>query len=236
MSLLEVNGINVFYGDLQALWDVSFEVKEEETVAIIGSNCAGKTTTLNTISGILRPRSGSMEFLGHRIDELPPHRIVELGIAQIPEGRKLFPSMTVTENLEMGASVPEAWKNRDRTMEWVFELFPRLEERKIQMAGTLSGGEQQMLAIGRGLMSMPKLLMLDEPSLGLAPMLVLKTFEMIERIRKEGVSILIVEQNVHHALELADRGYVLETGKIAIEGESKELMDNEHVKKAYLGI
>jgi len=234
--LLEVNGINVFYGDLQALWDVSFEVKEEETVAIIGSNCAGKTTTLNTISGILRPRSGSMEFLGHRIDELPPHRIVELGIAQIPEGRKLFPSMTVTENLEMGASVPEAWKNRDRTMEWVFELFPRLEERKIQMAGTLSGGEQQMLAIGRGLMSMPKLLMLDEPSLGLAPMLVLKTFEMIERIRKEGVSILIVEQNVHHALELADRGYVLETGKIAIEGESKELMDNEHVKKAYLGI
>ena len=234
--MLEVNGINVFYGDLQALWDVSFEVKEEETVAIIGSNCAGKTTTLNTISGILRPRSGSMEFLGHRIDELPPHRIVELGIAQIPEGRKLFPSMTVTENLEMGASVPEAWKNRDRTMEWVFELFPRLEERKIQMAGTLSGGEQQMLAIGRGLMSMPKLLMLDEPSLGLAPMLVLKTFEMIERIRKEGVSILIVEQNVHHALELADRGYVLETGKIAIEGESKELMDNEHVKKAYLGI
>jgi len=236
MSLLEVDGINVFYGDLQALWDVSFEVKEEETVAIIGSNCAGKTTTLNTISGILRPRAGSMEFLGHRIDELHPHRIVELGIAQIPEGRKLFPSMTVTENLEMGASVPEAWKNRDRTMEWVFELFPRLEERKIQMAGTLSGGEQQMLAIGRGLMSMPKLLMLDEPSLGLAPMLVLKTFEMIERIRKEGVSILIVEQNVHHALELADRGYVLETGKITIEGESKDLMDNEHVKKAYLGI
>ncbi len=234
--MLEVNGINVYYGDLQALWDVSFEVKEEETVAIIGSNCAGKTTTLNTISGILRPRSGSMDFLGHRIDELSPHRIVELGIAQIPEGRKLFSSMTVTENLEMGASVPEAWKNRDRTMDWVFDLFPRLEERKTQMAGTLSGGEQQMLAIGRGLMSMPKLLMLDEPSLGLAPMLVLKTFEMIERIRKEGVSILIVEQNVHHALELADRGYVLETGKITIEGESKELMDNEHVKKAYLGI
>lgn len=234
--MLDVDGVNVFYGDLQALWDVSFKVKEEETVAIIGSNCAGKTTTLNTISGILRPRSGSIEFQGHRIDKLNPHRIVELGIAQIPEGRQLFPSMTVMENLEMGASVPEAWRNRDRTKEWVFELFPRLEERKAQMAGTLSGGEQQMLAIGRGLMSMPKLLMLDEPSLGLAPMLVLKTFEMIERIRKEGVSILIVEQNVHHALELADRGYVLETGKIAIEGESKELMDNEHVKKAYLGL
>lgn len=234
--MLEVNGINVFYGDLQTLWDVSFKVTEEETVAIIGSNCAGKTTTLNTISGILRPRSGSIEFQGHRIDKLRPYRIVELGIAQIPEGRQLFPSMTVIENLEMGASVPEAWRNRDRTKEWVFELFPRLEERKTQMAGTLSGGEQQMLAIGRGLMSMPKLLMLDEPSLGLAPMLVLKTFEMIERIRKEGVSILIVEQNVHHALELANRGYVLETGKIMIEGESKELMDNEHVKRAYLGL
>lgn len=234
--MLEVNGINVFYGDLQALWDVSFKVTEEETVAIIGSNCAGKTTTLNTISGILRPRSGSIGFQGHRIDKLNPHRIVELGIAQIPEGRQLFPSMTVIENLEMGASVPEAWSNKDRTKEWVFELFPILEERKTQMAGTLSGGEQQMLAIGRGLMSMPKLLMLDEPSLGLAPMLVLKTFEMIERIRKEGVSILIVEQNVHHALELADRGYVLETGKIIIEGESNELMDNEHVKMAYLGL
>lgn len=234
--MLDVDGVNVFYGDLQALWGVSFKVREEETVAIIGSNCAGKTTTLNTISGILRPRSGSIEFQGHRIDKLNPHRIVELGIAQIPEGRQLFPSMTVMDNLEMGASVPEAWRNRDRTKEWVFELFPILEERKAQMAGTLSGGEQQMLAIGRGLMSMPKLLMLDEPSLGLAPMLVLKTFEMIERIRKEGVSILIVEQNVHHALELADRGYVLETGKITIEGESEELMDNEHVKKAYLGL
>ncbi|MCW4036864.1 MAG: ABC transporter ATP-binding protein [Candidatus Bathyarchaeota archaeon] len=234
--MLDVDGVNVFYGDLQALWGVSFKVKEEETVAIIGSNCAGKTTTLNTISGILRPRSGSMEFQGHRIDKLSPHRIVELGIAQIPEGRQLFPSMTVMENLEMGASVPEAWRNRDRTKEWVFELFPILEERKTQMAGTLSGGEQQMLAIGRGLMSMPKLLMLDEPSLGLAPMLVLKTFEMIERIRKEGVSILIVEQNVHHALELADRGYVLETGKITTEGESEELRNNEHVKKAYLGL
>lgn len=233
---MKVDGINVFYGDLHALWDLSFEIKEKETVAIIGSNCAGKTTTLNTISGILRPRTGSIEFLGHRIDELPPHRIVELGIAHTPEGRQLFPSMTVMENLEMGASVPEAWRNRDRTIEWVFELFPRLEERKTQMAGTLSGGEQQMLAIGRGLMSMPKLLMLDEPSLGLAPMLVLKTFEMIERIRKGGVSILIVEQNVHHALELADRGYVLETGKITIEGASEELMENEHVKKAYLGL
>jgi len=234
--MLKVDGINVFYGDLQALWDLSFEVREKETVAIIGSNCAGKTTTLNTISGILRPRTGSIEFLGHRIDELPPHRIVELGIAQTPEGRQLFPSMTVMENLEMGASVPEAWRNRNRTMDWVFELFPRLEERKTQSAGTLSGGEQQMLAIGRGLMSMPKLLMLDEPSLGLAPMLVLKTFEMIERIRQEGVSILIVEQNIHHALELADRAYVIETGKITIEGESKELMNNEHVKTAYLGL
>jgi len=234
--MLEVKRINVYYGDLQALWDVSFEVNKGEIVTIVGSNGAGKTTTLRTISGLLRPKPGEISFMGERIDRLPPHKIVEKGIAHIPEGRRLFPYMTVLENLELGAYTREAREKKDDTLEWVYQLFPKLKERRSQLAGTLSGGEQQMLAIGRALMSRPKLLMSDEPSLGLAPKLVLLVFEMLKKINEEGITILLVEQNVRHALELADRGYVLETGKIVLEGDSRELLANEHVKKAYLGM
>lgn len=232
--MLTVDKINVFYGDLQAIRDVSFEVETGEKTVIVGSNGAGKTTTLKTVSSILHPRSGSIEFLGKRIDQLPPHKIIELGISHVPEGRGLFPRMTVTENLEMGAYTRRESKNK--MLEQVFQLFPVLKERRNQLAGTMSGGERQMLAIARGLMSKPKLLMLDEPSLGLAPMLVLSIFDMIETINKEGVTILLVEQNVRHALEMADRGYVLETGRITMKGTGKELIDNEYVKKAYLGM
>lgn len=232
--MLTVDKINVFYGDLQAIRDVSFEVETGEKTVIVGSNGAGKTTTLKTVSSILHPRSGSIEFLGKRIDQLPPHKIIELGISHVPEGRGLFPRMTVTENLEMGAYTRRESKNE--MLEQVFQLFPVLKERRNQLAGTMSGGERQMLAIARGLMSKPKLLMLDEPSLGLAPMLVLSIFDMIETINKEGVTILLVEQNVRHALEMADRGYVLETGRITMKGTGKELIDNEYVKKAYLGM
>ena len=235
-AMLEVDKINVFYGDLQALWDVSFEVHEGEKVVIVGANGAGKTTTLRTISGLLRPKTGEIRFLGQRIDRLPPHKIVELGIAHVPEGRRIFPRMTVMENLEMGAYIKRAREKFDDTLEWVFSIFPRLKERKDQIAGTMSGGERQMLAIARGLMSRPKLLMLDEPSLGLAPKLVLKVFEVVQRISEEGVTILLVEQNVRHALELADRGYVLETGRITLSGRGEELLENEYVKKAYLGM
>jgi branched-chain amino acid transport system ATP-binding protein len=234
--MLDVDKINVFYGGLQALQNVSFKVERDEVVAIVGSNGAGKTTILKAISGLLPLKSGSINFLGNRLDKLPTHRIVELGVVQIPEGRHLFPYMTVMENLEMGAFTPEARKKRRETIEWIFNLFPILKERRNQPAGTLSGGEQQMLAIGRGLMSRPKLLMLDEPSLGLAPKLVTKLFEVIKTINEEGVTILLVEQNVRHALELADRGYVLETGKIILEGEGRQLIENEHVKRAYLGM
>jgi branched-chain amino acid transport system ATP-binding protein len=236
MSMLEVNKISVFYGDAQALWDLSFTVNEGEVVTIVGSNGAGKTTTLRAVAGILHPRHGEITFLGKRIDTLPAHKIVEEGIAHIMEGRKLFPYMSVRENLELGAYTPRAWKRRVKTLEWIYELFPILKEREKQLAGTLSGGEQQMLAIGRGLMSMPKLLMLDEPSLGLAPKLVLLVFDIIRKINKEGVTVLLVEQNVHHALTLASRGYVLETGRITLEGKGKELLENPLVKKAYLGM
>ena len=236
MAMLEVNNIDVFYGNLQALWDVSFNVEKGEKVVIVGSNGAGKTTTLRTISGLLKPRKGKIVFLGKRIDKMSIHKIVEMGIAHVPEGRRLFPYMTVLENLKMGAYVKRAWEKMDDTLEWIYQLFPRLKERKEQLAGTLSGGERQMLAIARGLMSRPKLLMLDEPSLGLAPKLVLRVFEMVNKINEEGVTILLVEQNVRRALEMADRGYVLETGRIILEGSAGELMENEYVKKAYLGI
>jgi len=234
--MLRVDKINVFYGDLQALWDVSFNVEKDEIVAIVGSNGAGKTTTLRAISGLLRPKTGSIQFLGESLGKIPPHRIVELGVAHIPEGRRLFPLYSVIENLKMGAYTRGLIEKKDETLEWVFELFPILKERRNQAAGTLSGGEQQMLAIGRGLMSRPKLLMLDEPSLGLAPRLVLTVFDLIRRINEEGITVLLVEQNVRHALQLADRAYVLETGRSVLEGKGDELMDNEHVKKAYLGI
>jgi branched-chain amino acid transport system ATP-binding protein len=234
--MLVVDGINVFYGDLQALWNVSFKAEKGSITVIVGPNGAGKTTTLKTISGLLRPRSGSISFLGERIDNAPPHRIAELGISHIPEGRRLFPNMTVLENLMTGAYTRKAWEKRNETLEWIFQLFPILKERRNQLAKTLSGGEQQMLAIGRGLMSRPKLLMLDEPSLGLAPKLVLFTFNIVKQIHEEGVTILLVEQNVRQALELADKAYVLETGRIILEGEGKELLESEYIKKAYLGI
>jgi branched-chain amino acid transport system ATP-binding protein len=234
--MLEVRKIDTFYGKSQALWDISFNISKKEIVAFIGANGAGKTTLLNTISGILRPGSGSIKFLGKRIEGLAPHTIVELGISHIPEGRRLFPEMSVRENLEMGAYLRRAWKQKEETLKQVYELFPLLQERAGQLARTLSGGEQQMLAIGRGLMSRPKLCVIDEPSNGLSPLLVKEIFTIIEGLRKQGIAILLIEQNVRQTLELADRAYVLENGRVILAGESKKLLKKELIKKAYLGL
>jgi branched-chain amino acid transport system ATP-binding protein len=234
--MLEVNNLDVFYGKSQALQGVSLRVNEGEILALVGTNGAGKTTLLNTISGLLRPASGSVEFLDKRIDRLAPHKITELGVCQIPEGRKLFSEMTVQENLEMGAYNSEARKKRKETLEQVYRLFPLLKERRKQSAGKLSGGERQMVAIGRGLMSKPRLCMFDEPSYGLAPKLFLEVLEVVKHLREQGITIFLVEQNVRHTLETADRGYVLENGKIVLEGKSKDLLQDEQVKKAYLGM
>jgi len=234
--MLEVRNIDTFYGKSQALWDVFLRVGEGEIVALVGANGAGKTTLLNTISGLLRPTSGSVEFLGQRIDGLPSHSIVELGISHIPEGRRLFADMSVRENLEIGAYVHEAWKRKDETLRQVYEIFPILQERQGQLARTLSGGEQQMVAMGRGLMSRPKLCMFDEPSYGLAPMLVTEIFRIIRDLRDKGMSILLVEQNVRQSLEIADRACVLENGRIALEGGCQELLQEELIRKAYLGL
>jgi branched-chain amino acid transport system ATP-binding protein len=234
--MLEVCNLNTFYGKVQALWDVSLRIDEAEIFALIGSNGAGKTTLLNTISGLLRPASGSVEFLGKRIDRLAPHKIMKLGICQIPGGRKLFSDMTVFENLEMGAYSSEAWKRRKQTLEQVYQIFPVLEERRKQSAKKLSGGEGQMVAIGRGLMSSPRLCMFDEPSYGLAPKLFSEVLEVIKRLREQGITIFLVEQNVRNTLEVADRAYVMENGRIVLEGKGKELLQNELVKKAYLGL
>jgi branched-chain amino acid transport system ATP-binding protein len=233
--MLDAKHIDVYYGDAQALWDVSFSVKQGEIVTLVGSNGAGKSTTLKAISGLVPPSSGEILLEGNRIDRTPAHRIVELGVAQIPEGRRLWPGLSVQENLELGAYIPAARAMRAETMEWVFQLFPLLRKRRTQLAGTLSGGEQQMLAIGRGLLSRPKLLILDEPSLGLAPLLVGEVFETIQKINGEGMTILLVEQNVNHALAISNRGYVMETGRIVISGSGKELLADDHVKTAYLG-
>jgi branched-chain amino acid transport system ATP-binding protein len=234
--VLKINGINVFYGDLQVLWDVAFEVKEKEILVLVGANGAGKTTTLKTISSLLKPASGTIEFDGIRLDKLPPNKIIEQGIVHVPEGRRLFPEMSVEENLIMGSLYGEAKSKRNDTMAYVYSLFPRLLERRKQTAGTLSGGEQQMLAVGRGLMSRPKLMMFDEPSLGLAPILVQDIFNLIKKINKEGVTILLVEQNVTQTLAMCDRAYVLENGRNVLEGTGQELMDNDHVREVYLGI
>ena len=234
--MLKVNNINVFYGKLQALWDISFRVEEGEIVALVGANAAGKSTIINSISGLLRPASGTIEFLGKETIGLPAHHIVEAGITQIPEGRKLFPNMSVRENLELGAYTKQAWDKMDETIEDVYRLFPILKERIKQQARTLSGGEQQMVAIARGLMSRPKLYMLDEPSQGLSPVLVSEVFDIINNLHEHGTTILLVEQNVERTLEVADRAYVLENGRIVLEGKGKELMENKHVKKAYLGL
>jgi len=233
---LEVNHVKVSYGDVQVLWGVSLSVEKGEIVALIGPNGAGKTTTVKMITGLLHPKSGNIKFLGKRIDHLPPYRIIDAGIALVPEGRELFPKMTTKENLLLGAYTKRAREKLSDTLEWIYQIFPVLKERGNQLAGTLSGGEQQMLAIARGLMSRPTLLMLDEPSLGLAPLLVAKTFDIIDRLREEGVTILLVEQNVYHTLEMANRGYVLEKGRVVLEGEGRELLANPHVKKAYLGL
>jgi branched-chain amino acid transport system ATP-binding protein len=234
--MLEIEGIDVFYGDMQALRRVSLEVRAAEMVALIGSNGAGKSTTLRSISGLLRPRSGSIRFHGQDICRMSPAGIVELGVSQVPEGRQIFPNMTVQENLEMGAQFPKVKKVRSQTLEQVFGLFPRLRERISQKAGTLSGGEQQMLAIGRGLMSRPRLLMLDEPSLGLSPLLVSLIFETIDKINQGGTMVLLVEQNVFHALKISRRGYVLENGSVLMEGEGEGLLRDDHIRKAYLGL
>jgi branched-chain amino acid transport system ATP-binding protein len=234
--LLNLENISSYYGDVQALQNVSLRINEHQIVSIIGSNGAGKTTTLNIISGVHKSSSGTIEFLGRRIENFPSHQIVELGVVQIPEARLLFPFMTVLENLELGSYTPKARKVKEENLEAVFKLFPVLEERKTQMAGTLSGGEQQMLAIGRGLMAKPKLLMLDEPSLGLAPLLVKQVFGTVKEINAQGITVLLVEQNVFHSLSIADRAYVLENGSVVLEGEGKEVLDNPQVKEAYLGI
>ena len=234
--MLNVKQIQVSYGDVQVLWDVSLNVESKELAALVGANGAGKSTTLNTISGMLHACSGNIEFNGHRIDNVSASRVVELGISQVPEGRRLFPEMTVLENLELGSYMAEAKRRRDETLNWVFSIFPVLKERQKQLTGTLSGGEQQMVAVGRGLMARPKLLMLDEPSLGLAPLLVREVFKVVERVNSEGVTILLVEQNVKHTLTIATRAYVLENGRIVMEGKGSDLLNNDHVKKAFLGI
>ena len=236
MALLELNGVDALYGRVRALRGVSLSVDQGEVVALIGSNGAGKTTTLRTISGLMHPPSGSITFAGKDISRMPAHKIVGLGICQSPEGRRLFPRMQVIDNLRMGAFLRKDAAGIQKDMERVFELFPRLKERITQLAGTLSGGEQQMLAIGRALMSKPKLLMLDEPSLGLAPILVETIFQIVREINAQGIPILLVEQNAHKALEVAHRAYVLETGSIVKAGSGKELLDSPDVQRAYLGI
>ena len=232
--MLKVNNINVYYGAIHAIKDVSFEVNDGEIVTLIGANGAGKSTTLQTISGLLRSRTGSIEFMGKDIGSVPPDKLVAHGLAQVPEGRRVFLQMTVEENLEMGAFTQPA-STIAPNMEKVYTQFPRLKERRIQVAGTLSGGEQQMLAMGRALMSNPKLLMLDEPSMGLAPILVEQIFDIIKQLHQAGTTILLVEQNAQMALSVADRGYVLETGRVTLSGPGKELLADEAVKKAYLG-
>ena len=234
--MLAVNNINAFYGRVQALWNVSLRINEGEIVALVGANGAGKTTLLNIIFNLLRPASGTVEFLGSRIDSLAPHRVGEFGISYVPEGGRLFREMTVRENLEMGAYVYEAWKQKKETLSQVYDMFPKLKERQRQLVGTLSGGEHQMVAIGRGLMSRPKLCIFDEPSYGLAPLLVKEIFRIIQGLRDQGIAILLIEQNVRQTLEIADRTYVLENGRIISEGKSRELLQDDHIKKAYLGL
>lgn len=234
MALLSVNDLHVYYGSIHAIKGISFEVNEGEIVTLIGANGAGKSTTLNTVAGLLKPRSGNVLLNDKDIVGTPAHKIVNEGMALCPEGRRIFQHLSVRENLEMGAYTGD-WSTIDTDLKMVYELFPRLEERQKQVAGTLSGGEQQMLAMGRALMSHPKILMLDEPSMGLAPILVDQIFEIIKRLHEKGTTILLVEQNAQMALSVADRGYVLETGRIVTTGTGKELLHNDMVRKAYLG-
>jgi branched-chain amino acid transport system ATP-binding protein len=234
--LLEVRDLDFAYGDVQVLRGVSLFVNAGEIVTLVGSNGAGKSTTLRNVSRLLRPRAGSIVFDGHDLTRLSSHEVVELGVIHVPEGRRVFPEMTVLENLRMGSYLPSTRRDRGKNVDRVFKLFPRLEERQKQLGGTMSGGEQQMLAIARGLMTNPKLMLLDEPSLGLSPLFVKNIFDIIAEINRQGTSILLVEQNVFQSLRIANRAYVLETGRVVLTGPGPELLGNEHVKKAYLGI
>lgn len=234
--MLKVSNINAFYDGMQALWDISFEVDKGEIFALIGSNGAGKSTLLKTLSGLLRPTSGRIEFQEKRIDGLAPNAIVELGISYVPEGGRLFADMSVRENLEMGAYTKRAWKYRKETLSHIYEIFPDLKGRERQLARTLSGGEKQMLAVGRGLMSKPILCLLDEPSYGLSPKYVIEVFNAIKSLCTQGITILLVEQNVKHTLEIANRACVIENGRVAMAGTCQMLLTNDHIKKAYLGL
>ncbi len=234
--MLQVKNVSAHYGKIQALWEVSLEVNKGEVVVLIGANGAGKTTLLNSISGVLRPTSGRIEFHGKRIDGTPVSQIVEQGISYVPQGGRLFPEMTVRENLEMGAYLSQAWKQREETLRYVYQIFPRLKEKESQIVLTLSGGEKQMVAIGRGMMSRPKLGIFDEPSYGLAPLLVLEIFRVIKSLREQGITVLVVEQNVKQSLEMGDRAYVLENGRIVLDGRGGDLLKNDYVRKAYLGL
>ncbi|TCD46638.1 ABC transporter ATP-binding protein [Streptococcus sp. X16XC17] len=235
MSMLKVDNLSVHYGVIEAVKNVSFEVNEGEVVTLIGANGTGKTSILRTISGLVRPSSGTISYLGNDIQKVAAHKIVADGLAQVPEGRHVFAGLTVMENLEMGAFLKKNKEENQKNLKRIFERFPRLEERKNQDAATLSGGEQQMLAMGRALMSQPKLLLLDEPSMGLAPIFIQEIFDITQDIQKQGTTVLLIEQNANKALAIADRGYVLETGKIVLTGTGKELLESEEVKKAYLG-
>ena len=235
MALLEVKDLEVHYGMIQALKGISFEVREGEVIALIGANGAGKTTTLHTITGLKKASSGTILFDGHNLLKTPAHKIVGLGMAHVPEGRRIFPTLTVLQNLKLGAYTRNDKNEMAETIKRIYERFPRLEERKNQIAGTLSGGEQQMLAMGRALMSQPKIILMDEPSMGLSPLYVSEIFDIIKEISASGTTVLLVEQNAKKALSIADRAYVLETGNVVMSGDAKEMMNNESVKKAYLG-
>lgn len=234
--VLEISGLNVFYGDYQVLFDVKATVAAGEIVSLLGANGAGKSTTINAICGFIRPKGGTIRFDGTVIHKMPANKIVEKGLIQIPEERMLFPDMTVLENLQMGAYLARARKTLADSLDWVYGLFPILKTRQSQLAGTLSGGEQQMLAIGRGLMSLPRLLILDEPSLGLAPLMVAEVFQVIQKINQEGVAILLVEQNAQQSLKISNRAYLLENGSIAMEGKASELLATDYIRESYLGI
>jgi branched-chain amino acid transport system ATP-binding protein len=235
-NLLELKKLSFSYGDLRVLWDIDLEVRKGEIVTVVGANGAGKSTTLKNVSCLVRPGGGSISFDGHDLAKLEPHEVVELGIIQVPEGRRIFPELTVLENLRMGSYVKSTRKDRETNIERAFTLFPRLKERATQQGGTMSGGEQQMLAIARGLMGNPRLMLLDEPSLGLSPLFVKNIFDIIKEINRQGVTIMLVEQNVFQSLRIANRAYVLETGRVVLTGPGEELLKNDHIKKAYLGI
>ena len=234
--MLKVNHINAYYGRIQVLWNESFYIEDGEIVALVGANGAGKSTTLHVISGLLPPNSGTIEFLGERIDTIAPQEIIARGISYIPEGRRLFPDMTIEENLELGAYMRMAWGKRKDRIQKVYEVFPVLKARSKQLAKTLSGGEQQMLSIGRGIMTIPKLCMLDEASYGLSPLMAKNIFSVMQNLREEGMTLLLIEQNIKAALEIADRAYVLENGRIVLDGTSEFVLRHAHVKEAYLGL